>query len=167
MDILFYFIIFFARVIDVSLTTLRTIFMVQGKKLLVFLMGTVEAVVYVVILGKIVSDLNDPIKILAYGLGFAAGNVVGILIEERLALGELAVEVILTSADNDALIEEIREQGFGVTVINAQGKTFYRDYLIIIIRRKAFPKLVQTIKAYDEQAFIMSTAVDPVSGGTY
>lgn len=166
-NIVIYFLIFFARILDVGLTTIRTIFMIQGRKAIVMVIGFFEAIVYVVVLGKIVSDLDDPMKIVFYGLGFAAGNFVGLIIEERLALGELAVNVILKDSDNDSLIGEIRDNGFGVTVIEGQGKTMMRDYLIIIIKRKDFRRLKEIVAKYDDKAFIMTSSVDPITGGYF
>ncbi len=166
-NIVIYFLIFFARILDVGLTTIRTIFMIQGRKAIVMIIGFFEAIVYVVVLGKIVSDLDDPMKIVFYGLGFAAGNFVGLIIEEKLALGELAVNVILKDSDNDKLIKEIRDNGFGVTVIEGQGKTMMRDYLIIIIKRKDFKRLKNIVARYDNKAFIMTSSVDPITGGYF
>ncbi|MDO5689260.1 MAG: DUF5698 domain-containing protein [Tissierellia bacterium] len=166
-NIIIYLLIFFARICDVSLTTIRTIFVVQGRKLPVMLIGFVEAIVYVVVLGKIVSDLNDPFKIIFYGLGFSAGNFVGLVLEEKLALGELAVNVVLSDTDNDDVIKEIRDNGFGVTVIEGQGRTRMRDYLIIIIKRKDFKKLKRIIDQHDKKAFLMTSAIDPINGGYF
>ncbi|MDO5717439.1 MAG: DUF5698 domain-containing protein [Tissierellia bacterium] len=162
-----YFLIFFARICDVSLTTVRTIFMVQGRKFIVMLIGFFEAIVYVVVLGKIVSDLDDPMKIIFYGLGFAAGNYVGLIIEEKLALGELAVNVVLRDSDNDDLIAEIRDNGFGVTLIEGQGRTMMRDFLVIVIKRKDLRRLKSIIDSYDKKAFLMTSTVDPINGGYF
>lgn len=166
-QILIYALIFFSRIIDVSLTTLRTMFIVQGRKGLAAFTGFFEAIVYMVILGNVVTNMDDPIKLLVYGLGFSAGNLVGIIIENKLALGDLAIRVILQDADNEDLIEEIRSKGFGVTVIEGQGKHMLRDYLIIVIKRKDFKKLKQIIDSYDKKAFILSSSVDPIHGGYF
>lgn len=166
-NIIIYLLIFLARICDVGLTTIRTIFMIQGRKLIVMIIGFFEAIVYVVVLGKIVTDLDDPMKIVFYGLGFAAGNFVGLMIEEKLALGELAVNVVLRDSDNDELISEIRENGFGVTVVEGQGRSMMRDYLIIIIKRKDFKRLKEIISKYDKKAFMMTSTVDPITGGYF
>ncbi len=166
-NLIIYLLIFLARICDVSLTTIRTIFVVQGRKLPTMLIGFFEAIIYVVVLGKIVTDLDDPMKIVMYGLGFAAGNFVGLLLEEKLALGELAVNVILNDSDNDALINEIRDSGFGVTRIEGQGRTLMRDYLIIIIKRKDLLKLKSIIDRSDKKAFLMTSSIDPINGGYF
>ena len=100
-----YLFIFFARVIDVSLATLRMLMVVQGRKVQAAIVGFFESTIYVVALGTIMTSLDDPWKILIYGLGFAFGNVVGIAIENKIALGNLDAQIILRGTENDYLID--------------------------------------------------------------
>ena len=87
--ILGYLFIFFARVVDVTCSTIRTLMVVQGRKLHAAIIGFFEVTVYITALGKVVDSLDNPMNLLVYGLGFACGNYVGIMVENRIALGNL------------------------------------------------------------------------------
>ncbi|MFA5577792.1 MAG: DUF5698 domain-containing protein, partial [Tissierellaceae bacterium] len=114
MELLFgYLFIFFARVTDVSLATVRMLMVVQGRKLQAALIGFFEVGIYITALGKVVNSLNNPMNLLSYALGFACGNYLGIIIENKIALGNLAAQIILKISGNDDLIKILRENGFG------------------------------------------------------
>jgi len=121
MPLLFgYALIFFARVVDVTLSTIRTLMVVQGRKPLAALIGFFEVGIYISVLGKVVTSLDNPYNLLAYCAGFAAGNYVGITIENKIALGNLSAQIILKTAENKELVDTLRDNGFGVTVIQGQ-----------------------------------------------
>lgn len=90
-----YMLIFFARICDVSLSTVRTLMVVQGRKFHAATIGFFEIIIYIAALGKVVSGLDDPGNLLAYALGFASGNYAGIFIEEKIALGNFTAQVVL------------------------------------------------------------------------
>lgn len=89
-----YLLIFFARVCDVTLSTVRMILVVRGKRYPAAAIGLVEASIYITALGRVMRNIDDPLKVLAYGLGFASGTLLGSWVEERLALGHVTLEVI-------------------------------------------------------------------------
>ncbi len=162
-----YLLIFIARVCDVSLTTIRTLMVVQGRRVQAAILGFFEVIIYIIALGKVVSGLNDPRNLLAYALGFASGNYIGILIEEKIALGNLTAQVILKSDENSELINELREKGFGLTVLDGHGREGARNILLIIFKRKNLAKLREILHSYDEDAFITVSAATPISGGYF
>lgn len=162
-----YLFIFLARITDVTLSTVRTLMVVQGRKIHAAIIGFFEVSIYIIILGKVVSNLNNVGNILAYALGFACGNFIGITIEKKIALGKLSVHVILKGDNNYKLIEELRNNGFGVTVINGEGKSGPRQIVHIAINRKDLDKLTEIIFAYDEKAFITANSINPINGGYY
>jgi len=159
-----YLLIFFSRVVDVSLATLRTLMIVRGRRLQAALIGFFEVIIYIIALKKVVSTLDNPFSLLAYALGFATGNYVGSFIEEKMAIGCITVQVIAKN-DTGQLQEVLRNQGFGVTVIEGMGKKGKRNILNIILRRKDLPSLMENVKNIDEDAFIAVMDARTTYGG--
>nr|WP_300004300.1 DUF5698 domain-containing protein [Tissierella sp.] len=162
-----YLFIFFARVIDVSLATVRTLMVVQGRKIQAAMIGFFEVTVYVIALGKVMGSLDNPWKILTYGLGFACGNIVGIAIENKIALGNLDAQIILQTTENQDLIRLLRDNKFGVTVLHGEGIQGPKDILKVALNRKDLDKLKKIIYSYDENIFITVSNTSPISGGYF
>lgn len=167
--VLGYLLIFFARVSDVTLATIRMLMVVQGRKIQAAIIGFFEVSIYVTALSKVVSSLDNIGNLLAYALGFACGNYIGIIIENRIALGNLAAQIILkgSNENNIELIETLRGNGFGVTVLEGHGKEGSREILHIAINRKDLNKLKDLVYSYDEDAFIIANTISPISGGYF
>ena len=162
-----YFLIFASRVLDVTLMTIRTIMVVQGRKVHSAVIGFFEVAIYVVVLSSVVSNLNDPFKLLAYCLGYATGNYVGITIESKIALGNLSAQIILKTTENCELVNKLRENGFGVTVIQGEGINGHKDVLLVAFHRKDLTTLKKKVYEYDGTAFITVNNVNPISGGYF
>ncbi|HEY8363262.1 MAG TPA: DUF2179 domain-containing protein [Tissierellaceae bacterium] len=162
-----YLFIFFARVTDVTLSTIRTLLVVQGRKLLAAVIGFFEVSIYVTALSKVVGNLDNPLNLLSYALGFACGTFMGITIENKIALGNLAVQIILTIPDKEPLIKDLREKGFGVTVTVGQGLEGTKEILNVAIKRKDLETLKKKIYEYDKNAFITVNNIKPISGGFF
>lgn len=116
-----YLLIFLAKCADVTLATVRTIFVVKGKKKLAFFVGFFEILIYLFAMDKVLGDMGDIFKVISYALGFATGNVVGIAMEEKLAIGLITAQ-IFTGKDVDSFADYLRQNGFGVTVIEGRGR---------------------------------------------
>lgn len=166
-NILGYLFIFFARIMDVSMSTIRTLMVVQGRKVQAAIIGFFEVIIYVVVLGKVVSELNNIGNILAYALGFACGNYVGITLEEKIALGNLSAQVITNCDKKEELLTELRNKGFGVTVIQGLGKEGTRDILNITLNRRDLENLREILNSYDDDAFITVSSTKPINGGYF
>ena len=162
-----YALIFLARVIDVSMATTRTLMVVQGRRLQAALIGFFEVGIYVTALGKVVSSLDNPMNLLAYCLGFAAGNFVGITIENKIALGDLSAQIILKTSNNEELVNQLRQNGFGVTIIEAQGIEGPREVLNVALNRKDLTKLKNLVDSIDEKAFMTVNNISPIRGGYF
>lgn len=162
-----YLLIFLARVSDVSLGTIRTLMVVQGRKWQAALIGFFEVTIYVVVLGTVVSNLSNPLNLLSYALGYACGNFVGITIENKIGLGNLAAQIILKASDNKELIEILRSKNFGVTVIQGEGREGSREILNVVIKRKSLDVLRDIVYGYDEKVFITVNNINPISGGYF
>lgn len=162
-----YVLIFVARVIDVTLGTMRTLMVVQGRKAQSAIIGFFEITIYIVALGEVVNNLDNIGNLLAYGLGFACGNYIGIMVENKIAFGTLQVQVILKKTENMKLIEALRENDFAITVVDGQGREGNRVILNLIINRKDLKKLKKIVYNYDDNAFIISNIANPVCGGYF
>ncbi|MGB9840627.1 DUF2179 domain-containing protein [Thermovenabulum sp.] len=159
-----YLFIFFARVADVSLATIRTIMIVKGHRLQAAVIGFFEVIIYITALTQVVGKLNNPLNLLSYALGFATGNFVGSFIEEKLALGYTTVQVI---TQRSQLCEKIRNCGFGVTTLNGMGKEGIREVLMISTARKDLPNLISLIEEEDDSAFITVLDTKSAKGGYF
>ncbi len=114
--------IFIARVCDVTLGTVRIIFVSRGNKLIAPLLGFIEISIWLLAIRQIMQNLSNPFCYVAYALGFAFGNFVGIYIEEKAAFGKVVIRSI-TKTDASVLIDALRRKGFGVTNVHAEGST--------------------------------------------
>jgi uncharacterized protein YebE (UPF0316 family) len=156
--------IFGLRVTDMSLDTLRMLFVVRGRKGIAWTLGFFESAVYIVAISRVLSNLNNPLTILGYAAGFATGNVVGMLIEERLAIGHIHLSIV-SSARGAALAQALREAGFAVTEIPARGKDGMVHLLSLSVLRKDVAHAEEIVHQTDEHAFITSEDVRPIRRG--
>ncbi|OEH84170.1 hypothetical protein BHU72_12240 [Desulfuribacillus stibiiarsenatis] len=161
-----YLFIFFARVLDVSMGTIRVLMLMRGQKYYAAVIGFFEVMIFVVVLGKVVNSLDNPINMIMYGLGFATGNIVGGIIEEKLAVGFVNVQIISKSYSK-VLTEVLRGAGYGVTVIESQGWEGERDILNLQIKRKDFPEVERLIMGSDPEAFVTIFDVRSGFGGYF
>ncbi|HHY05017.1 MAG TPA: DUF2179 domain-containing protein [Thermoanaerobacterales bacterium] len=164
MLLLGYAFIFIARVIDVTLSTLRTLMVVRGKKIHAAVIGFFEVIVYIVALNKVVGQLSNPMNLFAYALGFSTGNYIGIYVEEKLAIGLTTVQII---TQNSELCQLLRQKGFGVTVMEGMGKEGSREVLMVSLPRKSVPQVMEIIKQHDESAFVTIMDTKGTRGGYF
>ena len=141
--------IFAARLCDVSLGTLRTIAVVRGKTLNAWLFGILEILIWLVAISRVLATINtNVLNLFAYAIGFATGNVVGILIERRLAIGHEVIRVISRSKGAE-VADEIRKMGQGVTEFEGRGKAGPVTMLYIIASRKDVPAVLRKAREID------------------
>ena len=144
--------IFLARILDVSVGTLRIIFVSKGLKYLAAILGFVESLVWVLAISQVIQNLNSSITYIAFALGFAAGNLVGMMLEERIAMGNLIVRII-TRREADELVSFLRSSGYGVTDVDAQGEAGPVTLLFTIVKRRKLPEVIAIIKRFNPNAF--------------
>ena len=144
--------IFLARVADVSVGTLRIAFIARGKRLIAPILGFIEVLVWLVAINQVLNNMTNVITYFAYAGGFAAGNFVGMWMEDRLAVGYQVLRII-TSRDAGNLIAYLKEQGFGVTVVDAIGQTGPVKIIFTILKRKDLPSVELAIKDFNPRAF--------------
>ena len=135
--------IFFARIVDDSLGTLRTISIVHGRKWMAFWIGFVEIIIWLTVVSTVIYKIREiPVLGIFYAFGFATGNLVGIQIEQWLALGNIILRVI--SRDHpEALTSTIRRAGYRVTLFHGQGKSGPVVELYIVCRRRDLKEVLQ------------------------
>jgi len=144
--------IFISRIVDVSIGTIRIIFVSRGKKYLAPILGFFEVLVWIMAISQIMQHLDNIICYFAYALGFAAGTLVGMVIEEKLAIGMLIVRVILVK-DECHLRERLRDAGFGVTVVDARGANGEVKIVYTIIKRKDIEEVLDIVTKCNSKAF--------------
>jgi uncharacterized protein YebE (UPF0316 family) len=159
-----YFLIFAARVLDMSMATIRLLLLVRGKRFQAAVIGFFEVLIYILALNMVVNNLDNIFNLLVYSLGFAAGNYVGSYVEEKMALGHATVQVIPKEKDED-MAAELRKLGYGVTVITGSGREGPRRILIITIKRKSLPELMRVIDELDRDSFVTVMDTQFIHGG--
>ena len=157
-------VIFGLRVVNMALDTLRMLFTMRGMKALSWVVGFVVSLIYVLLLTSVLSNLNNPLYMIAYSAGFATGGVVGMWIEERLAIGFIHMQVI-SPRRGVVMAEKLRENGFAVTEIPARGKDGMVSMLNLSVRRKQALAVEKIVNECDEAAFVTSENVHPVRRG--
>jgi len=145
------FVIFIARICDVSLGTLRIIFVAKGFKQWAPLVAFVEILIWIFMISTTLKHLDNWIMAIAYAGGFAAGNYVGMLIDEKLTLGHELVRII-TKMNPDNLVKALKEQGFGITLIKANGFNGEVGVIYVIIKRSHIVKIEKLVKKFNPHA---------------
>lgn len=156
--------IFLMRVSDMTLDTLRVLVVMRGKKAVAWVLGFFQSSIFVLAISTVLSNLNNPLNMIGYAAGFATGNVVGMLIEERLAIGYLHLRII-SSRRGAAIAEALRAEGYAVTEIPARGKDGTVSLLAISVLRKNTGKIQEMIRTIDDEAFITAEDVRPLRRG--
>lgn len=160
------FLIFLARAVDVSLGTIRIVFVSRGLRFLAPIVGFFEVIIWLLAIRVIMQNLDNAACYLAYGAGFAMGTFIGLHIEKRMAIGTSIVRII-TQKDSTPLIDHLREKGFGVTSLDAQGKKGLVHILFMIIRRCDFEKVAEIIQQHNPKAFYTVEDTRVVSEGFF
>jgi uncharacterized protein YebE (UPF0316 family) len=156
--------IFALRVSDMSMDTVRMLFVMRGKKKFAWFLGFFQSVIYVVAISSVLAHLGNPLNVIGYGMGFATGNVVGMFIEERLAIGHTQVSII-SSRLASAVVDRLRKEGFAVTEIPARGKDGTVGLLNVSILRRDIDKVETIVLETDPEAFVTIEDVRPLRHG--
>ena len=158
--------IFIARMSDVSLATLRHIFMTKGLKTIVPVMSFFEVLIWLVAITQIIQNLKNPVCYIAFAGGFAAGTYVGMVIEEKLAIGMQVVRII-TNQDCEHLIMSLKAKGHGVTIVPAQGAMGPVKMIFTIVKRKSINDVVQQIARHNPSAFFSVEDIKNTNQGVF
>jgi uncharacterized protein YebE (UPF0316 family) len=144
--------IFFMRICDVTLDTMRIIFMTKGYRTVAPIIGFFEVLIWIVAITRIMQNLNNWVSYIAYAAGFATGNYVGMLLDEKLAIGHELIRVI-TKLDAGDLANALRSAGFGVTSVKAVGMQGDVGILYVIVNRKNQKTAIGIVEEHTPNAF--------------
>ena len=160
------FLIFAARILDVSLGTVRVIFVSRGFKYLAPVVGFFEVLIWLLVIGQIMKNLSNPACYIAYAGGFAMGNFVGIHIAEKLSLGLVLIRVV-TKKDALPLVEFLKTENYGVTSVDGHGARGQVKVVFTIVPRKEVDGVVALIKKFNPQAFYSIEEIGFVEKGIF
>jgi len=152
--------VFFLRILDVPVGTLRVMYMVRGDRAKAVPLAFVESFVWLVAISRVMKNIDSPFSMVAFAAGFAAGTLVGMTLERWIASGHILVRIISDKADHGELLGAIRGAGFGVTVVHGQGRAGEQAILFVVALRRRGRELLDLIRRLDDDAFV---TVDPVS----
>lgn len=166
MNYVFYIIIIVVKTFEVTLATLRMKLITKGQEIAGSIVGFFEIIIWLVVVSFVLKDITaDPFKVVAYAIGFTSGNYLGSILEERIGLGTIRMEIIIKEDKASGVTKEIRDQGFAVTVLDGEGRNFKRKVLLVVAKRKQAPLLHKIISNMDQDVFITMTEIKPLYGG--
>ncbi len=151
------------RIIDVSLATVRTLMIMQGRVWPSGAIGFVESAVWVIAISFVVQNLNNPWNILGYAGGFAIGNMLGIVIEKKIGLGFIQAYIVSLKKAGE-IADLLRKRNFGVTKLPGEGSSGNVSILMILTLRKRQRELIKLVDHLDHTAFISINSATPSRG---
>ena len=154
-------VIFVLRLIDQALTTIRGL-VVSKKPFLGAFIGLVESAIWIIVVSKVINDIDEPVLIFGYALGFAAGTVLGSYIERFIGIGSTVVRVFSPS-NSPSVAKALREQNFMVTVINGEGRDGPVTICWCIVPRRKVNKVLTVIKTVNPDAYVTTDFANPTS----
>lgn len=159
-------IILFSRVGDVTLGTLRHVMMARGQKNIAPILGFFEVLIWIIVVSQIMKQANNFACYIGWAGGFALGNYIGLLIEERIALG-LQIIRIISHQDCREMIIKLQSENHGITVIDAQGAKGPVKVILTVAKRKNIEEIVNIIRQYNPEAFYSIEDIRDVSRGVF
>jgi uncharacterized protein YebE (UPF0316 family) len=158
--------IFLARICDVSIGTMRIIFVSKGKKYIAPVLGFFEVLIWITAISKIMQNLDNYINYVAYAAGFATGNFIGMIIEEKLAMGFQMIR-IFTYQNGPVLVQDLNNSGFGATSVEAQGAKEKVHIIYTIVQRTEINRVLGIIEDFNPKAFYTIEDVRSVNEGIF
>jgi len=156
--------IFIVRVIATSLDTMRVIFTLRSNKFWVWMSGFFTSLIWVLTFAFVLADIDNAMNVFVYAAGFATGNVAGMLIEDKMAIGFAEVRVI-SSQWGAAILDLLRKHDYAVTEIPGRGKDGTVSVITATVRRNQVTRIEELVREIDENAFITTEDVVSVRRG--
>jgi len=156
--------IFSLRILDVPVGTLRVMYMVRGERRKAVPLAFFESLVWIFAISRIMKAVDNPVNMVAFAAGFAAGTLVGMTLEKWIASGHVLVRVI-SDVGKERLAGEVRAAGFGVTLLTGEGREGEQEILFIVALRRRAAELLDLIRRVDEAAFVTVDPVQKAMGG--
>jgi len=144
--------IMIAKIVEVTMGTLRIMFISKGIRIAAVCVGFFEVLIWIAAIGQVMQNLSNVTNYFAYDIGFSIGNYTGMVLEQKLSIGYILVRII-TKHDATDLVESMRTQGYQVTDTDATGNLGHVKVIFTVVRRKKLDKVVQIIKKFNPKAF--------------
>jgi len=161
------FLIFILKAVEVSIATLRSILINKGYRKQGTLLSFVEVLLWTFVASRVIMGMVDaPIKGIMYSLGFSVGVYVGSMIESYIAMGRVMIQAIVSMEQTIPITTSLRDKGYAVTTMEAQGRDSLKSVLIIFANRKGKEEIVRDIHKLDETAMIITNDITNLQGGT-
>ncbi len=158
--------ILIARVIDVSLGTMRIIFVSKGNRIVAPILGFFEVFIWIIAIGQIMGNINNFACYFGYAAGFALGNYVGLRLEDHLALGNLLIRII-SQKDGNILIKNLNDKGYGATMVEGEGSLGKVQLIYSIVKRENLQKVIEIINEFNPKSFYSIEDIRKVSAGIF
>ena len=161
-----YIFIFLAKLFEVAIATVRVVLTSRGNRLVASLIAIVEITLWLIVTSTVLLGISeDPFKAVAYGLAFVAGIYLGILVEDKLALGLAQIEIIAEFEAAKHITKKLRERGYGATTFDCEGMEGKKLSIVLKVLRKDIPPTVELLKEHDVQ-FVTITDIRKVTVGS-
>lgn len=144
--------IFMARIIDVSLDTIRVIMVSRGYRKYAPLIGFFQVLIWIITITRIMENLDNWLTYVAYAAGFGMGTYIGMRIEEKIAMGYELLRIISRSEVDD-LVQVLRQKGYAVTSVAGEGKNGAVGIVFLILKRKVTREVIAIVKQYNPKAY--------------
>jgi len=158
--------IFLARICDQSIGTMRIIFVSKGKKNIAPILGFFEVLIWIVAISKIMQNLDNYVNYIAYAAGFATGNLVGMIIEEKMAMGIQMIRVFANERGQE-LVQSLNNNGYGATFVEAHGARDKVHLIYTIVHRNELGNVIGLINAFNPRAFYTIEDVKAANEGIF
>jgi uncharacterized protein YebE (UPF0316 family) len=159
--------IFLARVCDVSMETIRVIYISRGIKYLAPIIAFFEIVIWLLAMEVVMQDLANIANFLAFALGFAVGTYVGLIIEEKLSIGMVILRIVTTDDSNEEIVSFMQSENYGITTLDATGSRGSVKMILSLVNRTDVSRITQHIQATNPHAFFSIEDVRYVSQGVF
>lgn len=161
-----YLFILFAKIIEVSMATVRIVLITKGERKIGAILAFFEVSLWVVLVSTVLNNITeDPIKIIAYAGGFSIGNYVGSLIEEKIGIGLSEMQIIVEASKGVEIAKLIREKGYAVTVMEGEGRSSKRHVLLMYVPRKRIKEISKIVQSANGNSVITVSDKKAVYGG--
>lgn len=162
-----YLMIFIAKTIEVSIATIRLVYVNKGERVKGAVLGFVEVMIWILVVSSVLNNItSDPLKIIAYAAGFSLGNYLGVSIKSKVAIGLASIQVVVDAEAGNVLANLLRDNEFGVTIIDGKGKDdSIKSLLFIQLKRKKIPAAIKLIRETYPNAYISVNDVKSTVGG--
>ena len=141
------------RIADVSIGTIRIVMLVRGKRLLAGALSFLESFVWLLAAAQILSDLDDPVKMVAYAGGYAAGTMLGATVERWIAIGKCLMRIVVKN-DSPDIVGMLRAKGYYATVLNAEGRDGDVRIVFSVIKRRYIDEMLTLVHEINPKAFV-------------